>query len=139
MGVHGMEQVAQLIFGFVLVSQLRPRTALHAASRGVTRNRMDTCGTLSALDSVSSTKFVMDLTCKVPSNKRRVIGTGSEQEGICVRARNSGETKQSEAPESNRTWAASDLARRGRMKESLFGTAASVAVYRIRQFASCNK
>jgi hypothetical protein len=128
-----------LIFGFVSVSQLRPRTASHTVSRGVTRNHMDTCGTLSALDSISSTKFVMDLTRKVPSNKQRVMGIGSEQGGICVRARNSGETKQSEAPESNRMQAASDLAQRGRMKESLFRTAASVAVYGIRQFASCNE
>jgi hypothetical protein len=139
MGVHATEQVAQLIFGFVSVSQLRPRTASHATSRGVTRNRVDTRGTPSALDSVSSTKFVMDLTRKVPSNKRRVIGIGSEQEGICVRARNLGEMKQSEAAESNRTRVASDPARRGRMKESLFGTAASVAVYGIGQFASCNE
>jgi hypothetical protein len=128
-----------LIFRFVSVSQLRPRTASHTASRGVTRNHVDTHGTPSALDSVSSTKFVMDLTRKVPSNKWRVIRIGSEQEGICVQARNLGETKQLEAPESNRTRAASDPARRGRMKESLFGMAASVAVYRIRQFASCNE
>jgi hypothetical protein len=113
--------------------------ASHAASRGVTRNHVDMHGTPSVLDSVSSTKFVMDLTRKVPSNKRRVIGIGSEQGGICVQARNSGEMKQSEAPESNRTRAASDPARRGRIKESLFGTAASVAVYGIRQFASCNE
>jgi hypothetical protein len=128
-----------LIFGFVSVSQLRPRTASHTASKGVTRNRVDTCRTPSALDSVSSTKFVMDLTCKVPSNKQRVIGIGSEQEGICVQARNSGETKQSEALESNRMRAASDPARRGKIKKSLFGTVASVAVYGIRQFASCNE
>jgi hypothetical protein len=139
MGVHAMERVAQLIFGFVSVSQLRPRTASHATSRGVTRNHVDTCGTPSVLDSVSSTKFVMDLTRKVPSNKQRVIRIGSEQEGICVRARNSGETKQLEAPESNRMRAASDPVRRGRMKESLFGMAASVAVYGIGQFTSCNK
>jgi hypothetical protein len=81
----------------------------------------------------------MDLTRKVPSNKQRVIGIGSEQGGICVRARNSGETKQSEAPESNRMRVASDLAWRGRMKESLFGTVVSVAVYGIGQFASCNE
>jgi hypothetical protein len=128
-----------LIFRFVSVSQLRPRMVLHAMSRGVTRNHMDMHRTPSALDSISSTKFVMDLTHKVPSNKRRVMGIGSEQGEICVWARNLGETKQSEAPESNRTWAASDPAWRGRMKESLFGTAASVAVYRIRQFASCNE
>jgi hypothetical protein len=67
------------------------------------------------------------------------MGIGSEQGGICVRARNLGETKQSEAPESNRTRVASDLVWRGRMKESLFGTAASVAVYGIGQFASCNE
>jgi hypothetical protein len=139
MGVHATERVAQLIFGFVSVSQLSPRMASHAVSRGVTRNRVDMCGTLSALDSISSTKFMMDLTRKVPLNKRRVIEIGSEQEGICVRARNSGETKQSEAPESNRMRVASDRVRRGRMKESLFGTAASVAVYGIGQFASCNE
>jgi hypothetical protein len=102
-------------------------------------NLTDTCGTPSALDSVSSTKFVMDLTHKVPSNKRRVIGIGSEQGGICVQARNLGETKQSEAPESNRMRAPSDPVWRGRIKESLFGMAASVAVYRIGQFASCNE
>jgi hypothetical protein len=67
------------------------------------------------------------------------MGIGSEQGGICVQARNSGETKQSEAPESNRTQAASDPVWRGRMKESLFRTVASVAVYGIRQFASCNE
>ena len=102
-----------------------------AASRGVTRNRVDTHGTLSALDSISSANCVMDLARKVPSNKWRVIGVGSAQGVICVQARNSGETKQSEAPESNRTRVASDPTWRGRMKESLFGTVASVAIYRI--------
>ena len=128
-----------MIFGLVSVSQLRPRTASDAASRGVTRNRVDMHRTPSALDSVSSANCVMDLACKVPSNKRRVIGVGSAQGVICVRARNSGEMKQSEAPESSRTRAASDPTRRGRMKESLFGTAARVAIYGIGQFASCNE
>jgi hypothetical protein len=100
---------------------------------------MDTRRTLSALDSVSSTKFVMDLTHRVPSNKWRVMGIGSEQGGICVQARNSGETKQLEAPESNRMRAASDPAWRGRMKASLFRMAVSVAVHGIRQFTSCNE
>jgi hypothetical protein len=113
--------------------------ALHAMSRGVTRNHVDMRGTPSALESVSSTKFVMDLTRKVPSNKWRVMGVGSEQGVICVWARNLGETKKLEAPESNRTRAASDPAWRGRMKESLFGMAVSVAVYGVGQFASCNE
>src|SRR6266852_8912969 len=107
MGVHVTEQVAQLIFGFVSVSQLRPRTASQAASRGVTRKRVDTCGTPWVLDSVSSMKFVMDLTREVPSNKRRVMGADNGHGVMWVRARNSGDTKHSEAPESNRTWVAS--------------------------------
>ena len=65
------EQVAQLIFGFVSVSQLRPRTASQAASRGDTKKRVDTCGTPSVLDSVSSTSSVIDLDCSVPLNKQR--------------------------------------------------------------------
>ena len=79
-----MEQVAQLIFGLVSVSQLRPRMESDATSRGVTRNHVDMHGTLSVLDSISSAKCVTDLTHKVPSNKQRVIGVGSEQGAICV-------------------------------------------------------
>ena len=66
MGVHMTERVAQLIFGLVSVSQLRPRTASDAASRGVTRNHVDTHRTPSALDIVSSANCVMDLAHKVP-------------------------------------------------------------------------
>ena len=128
-----------MIFRLVLVSQFRPRTVSDTVSRGVTRNHVDMHRTPSALDSVSSANCVMDLARKVPSNKWRVIGVGSAQGVICVQARNSGETKQSEAPESNRTQAASDPMRRGRMKESLFRTAARVAIYGIGQFASCNE
>ena len=84
MGVHMTEWVAQLIFGLVLVSQLRRRTVSDATSRGVTRNHVDTHGTLLALDSVSSANCVMDLACKVPSNKWRVIGVGSAHGVICV-------------------------------------------------------
>ena len=84
MGVHMMEHVAQLIFGLVSISQLRPRMVSDTALRGVTRNRVDTHGTPSALDSVSSANCVMDLACKVPSNKQRVIGVGSAQGVICV-------------------------------------------------------
>jgi len=47
--------------------------------------------------------------------------------------------KQSEAPESNRTRTTSDLTYRWRIKESLLGMAASVAVYGFRQFSSCNE
>ena len=56
-----------------------------------------------------------------------------------LRQINSGEMKQSEAPESNRMRTTSDLTYKQRMKESLLGMAASVAVYGIRQFSSCNE
>ena len=56
-----------------------------------------------------------------------------------LRQINSGEMKQSEAPESNRTRMTSDPTYKQRMKESLLGVAASVVVYRIRQFSSCNE
>ena len=79
-----MEWVAQLIFGLVSVSQLRPRTALDVVLRGVIRNCMDMHETPSVLDSISSATCVMDLAHKVPSNKWRVIGVGSEQGVICV-------------------------------------------------------
>ena len=105
-----------MIFRLVLVCQLRPRMVLDATSRGVTRNHVDMHGTPVALDSISSANCVMDLAHKVPSNKWRVVGVGSAQGVICVQARNSGETKQSEAPESNRTWVASDPMWRGKMK-----------------------
>src|SRR5271170_7129566 len=74
MGVHATERVAQLILGLVSVSQFRPRTASHAVSRGVIKKRVDTRGTPSTLDSVSSTSSVMDLRCRVPSNRRRLMG-----------------------------------------------------------------
>ena len=64
-----MERVAQLIFGLVLVSQLRPRTASQAVSRGDIKKHVDTRGTLLVLDSVSSTLLVIDLDCSVPLNK----------------------------------------------------------------------
>ena len=84
MGVHAMEQVAQLIFGLVSVSQVRPRMVSDAASRGVTRNHVDTHGTPLVLDSVSSANCVMDLACKVPSNKWRVIGVGCNRTGSSI-------------------------------------------------------
>src|SRR5271154_87686 len=104
MGVHATERVAQLILGLVSVSQFRPRTASHAVSRGVIKKRVDTRGTPSTLDSVSSTSSVMDLCCRVPSNRRRLMGWDSERGVRWEREMNSGEMKQSEAPESNRTW-----------------------------------
>src|SRR5271154_7220563 len=139
MGVHTTERVAQLILGLVSVSQFRPRTASHAVSRGVIKKRVDTRGTPSALDSVSSTSSVMDLRCRVPLNKRRLMGKFSEWGVMWEREMNSGETKQSEALESNRTQMAMDPIYSWRMKESLFRTAARVAVYGIRQFSSSNE
>jgi hypothetical protein len=139
MGVHTMEQVAQLIFGLVSVSQLRPRTASQAASRGVTRKHVDMCGTPWVLDSVSSTNCVMDLTCKVPLNKRRLMGVDNGLGVMLLQVRKLGETKQLEALESNSTQIPLELMKRGRMKESLFGVAASVAVYGLGQFTLCNK
>jgi hypothetical protein len=50
-----------------------------------------------------------------------------------------GETKQSEALESNSTWIPLEPMKRGRMKESLFRMAASVAVYGLEQFVLCNE
>src|SRR6266852_3233425 len=76
-GVHATERVAQLIFGFVSVSQLRPRTASQAVSSRDTKKCMDTHGTPSVLDSVSSTLLVIDLDCNVPLNKRREMGVGN--------------------------------------------------------------
>jgi hypothetical protein len=52
---------------------------------------------------------------------------------------NSGETKQSEAPESTSTRMAVEPIYSGRMKESLLRMAARVAVYVIGQFSSCNE
>jgi hypothetical protein len=139
MGVHMMEQVAQLIFGLVSVSQLRPRTASQAASRGVTRKCVDMCRTPWVLDSMSSTNCVMDLTCKVPSNKWRLMGADNGLGVMLLRVRKLGETKQLEAPESNSTQIPSELMKRGRMKESLLRMAASVAVYGLGQFVLCNE
>ena len=127
--------MAQLIFGFVSVSQLRPRTALQAASRGDIKKRVDTHGTPSVLDSVSSTLSVIDLDCSVPLNKQREMGVDNGDVVMWLRRINSGEMKQLEAPESNRMWMTLDLTYRQRMKESLLGMAASVAVYRFRQFS----
>ena len=56
-----------------------------------------------------------------------------------VRAMNSWEMKQSEAPESRRMRRLVEPMKRGRMNESLLGTAARVAIYGIRQFSSCNE
>ena len=127
--------MAQLIFGFVSVSQLRPRTASQAASRGDIKKRVDTRGTPSVLDSVSSTSSVIDLDCSVPLNKRREMGVDNGDVVMWLRRINSGEMKQSEAPESNRTRTTLDPTYRRRMKESLLGMAASVAVYGFRQFS----
>ena len=56
-----------------------------------------------------------------------------------VRTMNSREMKQSEAPESRRMRRLVEPMKRGRMNESLLGTAARVAVYGIGQFSSCNE
>ena len=63
-----------MIFGLVSVSQLRPRTASQAVSRGDIKKCVDTRGTPSVLDSVSSTLLVIDLDCSVPLNKQREMG-----------------------------------------------------------------
>ena len=63
-----------MIFGLVSVSQLRPRTASQAASRGDIKKCVDMRGTPSVLDSMSSTSLVIDLDCSVPLNKRREMG-----------------------------------------------------------------
>src|SRR5271170_3044942 len=107
MGVHATEWVAQLILGLVSVSQLRPRTASHAVSRGVIKKCVDTRGTPLALDSVSSTSFVMDVLCR-DRQIGRWIGMDNGRGETWQWEMNSGETKQSEAPESNRTRMALD-------------------------------
>ena len=134
-----MEWVAQLIFGFVSVSQLRPRTASQAALRGDTKKCMDMCRTLSVLDSMSSTLLVIDLDCSVLLNKQREMGVDNGDGMMWLWQINSGEMKQSEVPESNRMQTTLDPMYRWRMKESLLGMAVSVAVYGFRQFSSCNK
>ena len=88
---------------------------------------------------MSSTLSVIDLDCSVPLNKRREMGVGNGDGVMWLWQINLGEMKQSEAPESNRTWTTSDSTYKWRMKESLLGMAASVAVYGIRQFSSCNE
>ena len=84
---------------------------------------------------MSSTLSVIDLDCSVPLNKQREMGVDNGDVVMWLRRINSGEMKQLEAPESNRMWMTLDLTYRQRMKESLLGMAASVAVYRFRQFS----
>ena len=96
---------------------------------------MDPRGTPSVLDSVSSTSSVIELDCSVLLNKRREMGVDNGDVVMWLRRINSGEMKQSEAPESNRTRTTLDPTYRQRMKESLLGMAASVAVYGFRQFS----
>jgi hypothetical protein len=91
------------------------------------------------LDSMSSTNCVMDLTCKVPSNKWRLMGVDNGLGVMLLQVRKLGEMKQSEAPESNSMQIPSELTKRRRMKESLFGMVVSVAVYGLRQFALYNE
>ena len=95
---------------------------------------MDMHGTLSALDSVSLTLSVIDLDCSVPLNKCREMGMDSGDGVMWL-----WDMKQSEAPESSRMWMTLEPTYWWRMKESLLGMAASVAVYGFRQFSSCNE
>ena len=93
----------------------------------------------SALDSMSSTLSVIGLDCSVLLNKHREMGMDNGDGVMWLWSMSLGEIKQLEALESSRMWMTLDPMYRWRMKESLLGMAASVVVYRFRQFSSCNK
>jgi len=135
---HPMVRVSQLMSGFVSVSQLRPKMASHAESRGDIKNRVETRGVPSGLDRVRLQKWVIALARASPLNRRRDIGWSSLELGMLFLVTKSGDTKQSEAPESSNTRMVDEFDRSCRMKEFLSGMVANVANVSGRQFWSCN-
>jgi hypothetical protein len=135
----------------------------HRTSRQDTKRHVDTCGT-SREDtkkhvdthgtSMENTEKHMDIhgsprwnrerhvdTCRTSreDTKKHVDTCGMSQR---IWAMNSGGTKTSETPEYRWTWTTSDSTnsrvKKEMKNESLSGMAASVAIYRGRQFSSCN-
>jgi hypothetical protein len=81
----------------------------------------------------------MEFGNRVLLKRRKFIGVVKGCKAMWFLVMNSGEMKQSDAPESMRTRTRDFSVWRWRMNESLFGIAARVAVYGIGQLLSCNE